>query len=275
VAGTIATATTPFVFVNSSTLRVYVSNTAMPAGVYEVTVENTDTCGGSATLVNGYTVIAPQPVVSSLSSPDVTYGVTASSSVTISGSHFLSGAVISVGGLTGATVPGTTASATTPYVFVSSTTLRFWWPNTSIPPGSYSVDVTNPSAAGGLTGSLLDGFTVNSPEPTITSVSPSSETYGVSPSASVTIFGSNFLLGATITVGSLTGTTVAGTTASAATPRSRQQSQVKFYWSNTSLTPVSMTFKSRTLLRVEVVRDSARWIRGGAQPSITSVSRHP
>jgi hypothetical protein len=278
VAGTIATATTPFVFVNSSTLRVYVSNTAMPAGVYEVTVENTDTCGGSDTLVNGYTVIAPQPVVSSLSSPDVTYGVTASSSVTISGSHFLSGAVISVGGLTGATVPGTTASAATPYVFVSSTTLRFWWPNTSIPPASYSVDVTNPSAAGGLTGSLLDGFTVNSPEPTITSVSPSSETYGVSPSASVTIFGSNFLLGATITVGSLTGTTVAGTTASAATPFVRaSSSQVKFYWSNTSLTPGEYD--------VQVTNPAASGgLSGtlpagfevlGAQPSITSVSPTP
>lgn len=278
VAGTIATAAVPFVYVNSGTIRVYVANTALPAGSYDVTIENTDTCNGSVTAANGFIVQAPQPTVLSVSQPSVTYGITPSASLTISGANFMPGAVISVGGLSGATVAGTVASAGTPFVYVSSSTLRFWWANTSVPIGAYSVDVTNPAVAGGLTGSLANGFTVQAPQPTVTSVSPTPVTYGVSPSQSITIFGTNFLLGATITVGSLSGTTVAGNPASAAVPFVWVNStQVKFWWPNNALSPGN--FDAQVTNPVAGGGLSGTLAGGfqvtAPQPTVTSVSPTP
>jgi hypothetical protein len=114
--------------------------------------------------------------------------------------------------------------------------VKFYWANTSLPPNAYAVQVTNPAVAGGLSETLAAGFTVLAPQPTISSTSPNPVTRGVSPSGSVTIFGSGFVLGATITVGSLTGTTVSGATATAGTPFVFTNSgNVKFYWQNLSL----------------------------------------
>ncbi|MEW6683698.1 MAG: kelch repeat-containing protein [Nitrospirota bacterium] len=178
------------------------------------------------------------PTITSVNPTPVTFGVTPSGAVTIDGANFVVGATITVGGLSGPTVAGSTASASTPFVFVDSTRLRFYWPNTSLTPGSYGVRVTNPTAAGGLSTTLANGFTVNAAQPTIASVSPSSVTFGVDPSRSVTILGSNFVLGATITVGTLTGATVSGTTATAGTPYVYvSDNQVQFYWHNTTLAP--------------------------------------
>jgi hypothetical protein len=240
VSGSLASATTPFVYVNRYTLRFWWPNTSLAAGSYTVQVVNPDTAGGlGANLVNGFTVVAPQPTITSTSPNPVTYGITPNSSTTISGSDFVLGATITVGSLSGTTVAGSVASATTPYVFVNSSTLRFWWPNTSLtPPGPRDVVVTNPTAAGGLSATLTNGFTVNAPQPTVTSTSPNPVTYGVTPNSSITISGSNFVLGATITVGSLSGTTVAGSVASATTPYVFvSSSTLRFWWPNTSLTP--------------------------------------
>src|SRR5574341_838493 len=241
VAGSVASATTPYVFVNSSTLRFWWPNTSLtPPGPRDVVVTNPVPAGAlSATLMNGFTVNAPQPTVTSTTPNPVTYGITPNSSITISGSNFVLGATITVGSLSGTTVAGSVASATTPYVFVNSSTLRFWWPNTSLtPPGPRDVVVTNPTAAGGLSATLTNGFTVNAPQPTVTSTAPNPVTYGITPNSSITISGSNFVLGATITVGSLSGTTVAGSVASATTPYVFvNSSTLRFWWPNTSLTP--------------------------------------
>jgi hypothetical protein len=70
------------------------------------------------------------------------------------------GATITVGSLTLTTVTGSTATATVRFVYVTSGILRFWWPSTALPAGSYTVTVTNPTAAGGGTGSLAGGFVV-------------------------------------------------------------------------------------------------------------------
>src|SRR5574341_20111 len=240
VAGTIPSASIPFVRVNANLIRAYIANTALALGSHDVYVQNTDACGGSATLAGGFTMTAPQPTVSSVSTPSVTYGVTPSQQITITGSNFVVGAVISVGGLTGATVSGTNATALVPFVFVTSSQLRFFWNNTSVAPGTYPVEVTNPSEAGGLGASLAWGFTVVAPQPTVTSVTPNSVTYGVSASQSVTIAGTNFVLGSTITVGGLSGATVSGSTASATTPFVWVSSNtLRFWWPNTSLVPGS------------------------------------
>ncbi|HET8760025.1 MAG TPA: hypothetical protein VFN94_03105, partial [Nitrospiria bacterium] len=244
VTGTTATATSPFVFVSATTLRFYWDNASLAPGAYDVVVTNPT--GDTTTAVGGFTVSAPQPTVTSATPSAVTYGITPSQAITISGSNFVAGARITVGGLTGTTVIGTVASATTPYVFVASTRLSMWWPNTALAPGAYAITVANPTAAGGLANTLTNGLTVAAPQPAVTTVTPGSVIYGVTPSQSVTISGSNFLLGAQIAVGGLTGTTVAGSVATAASPYVFVSSTtVRFWWPNTGLatgpTPVGYT----------------------------------
>jgi hypothetical protein len=90
----------------------------------------------------------------------VTYGVTASQGITIFGSNFVVGGTITVGSLTGTTVAGSSATAGTPFVFVNSSQVKFYWNNTSLPVGPYSVNVANPAGSGGASTSLANGFVV-------------------------------------------------------------------------------------------------------------------
>lgn len=242
VAGTVATATTRFVYSSAGTLRFYWPNTSLAPGVYAIQVTNPPSAGGLSTTLNaGFTVAAPQPTVTSVVPSPVTYGVTPSLSITISGSQFVLGAQITIGTLTGITVAGSVATSSTRFVWVSNSTLRFWWPNTALPPGAHDVTVTNPGVAGGLSGTLAGGFSVSAPQPTITSVSPTPVTFG-STSRAITIFGSNFVPGATITVGSLTGTTVAGSTATATVRFVYVNSgTLRFWWPSTALATDSYT----------------------------------
>ena len=145
-------------------------------------------------------VSAPVPTVSSVSpNSGSTVGGTA---VTITGTNFAAGATVTFGSAaaTGVTVVnGTTITATTP---VGSA-------------GGVTVTVTNP---GGQSGSLASAFTYLA-QPTVSSVSPNSgSTAG---GTAVTITGTNFAAGATVTFGSAaaTGVTVVnGTTITATTP---------------------------------------------------------
>ena len=231
-----------------------------------------------ASLANGFTVAAPQPTVTSASPTPVTYSITANSPITIFGSNFVVGATIRVGSLSGTTVAGSTPTATVPFVFVSSGQLRFYWPNTSLAPGVYAVQVTNPAVAGGLGASLANGFTVAAPQPNVTLVIPASVIYGVSASSSVTIFGSNFLVGATIRVGSLSGTTVAGSTPTAAVPFVFVSSgQLRFYWPNTSLAIGSYTVTvTNPVASGGLAASLADGFRVAApQPTITIISPTP
>jgi hypothetical protein len=139
-------------------------------------------------------VVTPQPTVTNVTANSVTYGVTSNQQVTIYGTNFVLGSTITVGSLSGTTVSGSQATAGVPYVYVTSGQLKLWWPNTSLAPGAYTVTVTNPTAAGGLSASLSNGFTVVAPQPTISVVTASSVTYGVTASSQVTISGTNFVL---------------------------------------------------------------------------------
>jgi len=123
-------------------------------------------------------------------------------SVTISGTNFVSGATVTFGG-TGATgvtvVNATTITATTP----------------ARAAGAVNVVVTNP---GGLSGTLTNGYTYVAP-PTVTNVVPDSGT--TAGGTSVTISGTNFVSGATVSFGgtAATGVTVVNaTTITADTP---------------------------------------------------------
>ncbi|MFZ5877522.1 MAG: beta strand repeat-containing protein [Nitrospirota bacterium] len=238
VAGSLAQPATPFVRVSSTRLQFYWRNTSLAAGTYAVQVTSPAAGGGlSATRPNAFPVAAPRPVVTSVPTGAV-YGVSPNGAVTITGSNFAVGARITVGGITGTTVAGGVASVLQPFVRISSTRLQFYWTNTSLPAGSYAVQVTSPARGGGLSGILANGFTVGAPQPVITSVTPGGGRFGLTrPSGyPIKITGANFVVGARITVGGITGTTVAGGVASTVQPFVRVSTkEVQFYWSSTSL----------------------------------------
>jgi hypothetical protein len=176
------TAATNVVVASSTTITA--TTPAHAAGAVAATVTNSN--GLSGNLANGFTYIAPPTVTGVSPSSGTTAGGTA---VTISGTNFATGAGVTFG-----------TSAATNVVVVSSTTITATTPAGSA--GAVTVTVTNP---GSLSGSLSSGYTYVV-TPTVTSVSPNN-----GPPAggtSVTITGTNFATGATVTFGSAAATNV-------------------------------------------------------------------
>ena len=187
-------AATNVVVVNSTTITA--TTPAGSAGAVTVTVTVN---GQSGSLTNGFTYIVP-PTVSSVSPNNgLAAGGTA---VTITGTNFATGATVTFG-----------SAAATNVVVVNSTTITATTPAGSA--GAVTVTVTN---SNGQSGSLASAFTYVVP-PTVSSISPNSgSTAG---GTAVTITGTNFAAGATVTFGSTAATNVAvvnGTTITAATP---------------------------------------------------------
>ncbi|MFZ5875844.1 MAG: fibronectin type III domain-containing protein [Nitrospirota bacterium] len=237
VAGSTPTASVPFVFASSSTLRFYWANTSLPPGVYDVVVTNPSS-GNTDTAVGAFTVSPPQPSIIVVNPASVTYGVTASRAITIDGTNFVVGATVTIGSLSGTTVSGSTATAGVHFVHVTASRVSVWWDTTALAPGAYTVSVTNPAAAGGLSVSQTAAFTVDAPQPSIIVVNPASVTYGVTTSRAITIDGTNFVLGATVTIGSLSGTTVSGSAATAGVHFVHvTASRVSVWWDTTALAP--------------------------------------
>lgn len=120
--------------------------------------------------------------------------------ITITGTNFVSGATVTFGGVAAlnvSTINGTTISATTP----------------AHAAGLVDVIVTNPSAE---SGTLTNGFSYISPTgPTVASVSPNSGPTGGG--TSVTIAGTNFASGATVTFGGVAATNVTVVTSTSIT----------------------------------------------------------
>src|SRR6202008_444350 len=125
----------------------------------------------------------------------------AGTAVTITGTNFASGATVTFGG-----------TAATNVVVVSGTQITATTPAHAA--GAVTVTVTVNSQSGSLT----NGFTYVVP-PTVSSVSPNSGT--TAGGTAVTITGTNFAAGATVTFGSNSATNVAvlsGTQITATTP---------------------------------------------------------
>ena len=163
-----------------------------------VTVTVTNPGGQSGSLGSAFTYLA-QPTVSSVSpNSGSTAGGTA---VTITGTNFAAGAMVTFGG-----------AAATNVAVTNSTTI------TATTPGGSAGAVTVTVTVSGQSGNLTSGFTYVV-APTVSSVSPNSgSTVG---GTAVTITGTNFAAGATVTFGSAaaTGVTVVnGTTITATTP---------------------------------------------------------
>ena len=182
--------------VNSTTITA--TTGAHAAGAVDVVVSNTD--GQSATLTQGFTYTAvsnPAPTVTAISpNSGSTSGGTL---VSITGTGFLAGATVSLG--------GTTAMGVT---VVSSTSITAT--TTAHGAGAVDVVVTNSDSQ---SGTLPQGFTytaVSNPAPTVTAISPNSGP--VSGGTAVTITGTGFAAGQTVILGGTpaTGVTVVSST---------------------------------------------------------------
>ena len=145
-----------------------------------MTVTVTNSGGQSGGLASAFAYVAP-PTVSAVS-PN-SGSVTGGTAVTITGTNFATGATVTFG-----------ASAATNVVVVSATQITATTPAQSA--GAVSVTVTNP---GSQIGSLTNGFTYVV-QPTVSSVTPN---HGpIAGGTAVTITGTNFAAGATVTFGS-------------------------------------------------------------------------
>jgi hypothetical protein len=186
---------------NSTTITA--TTPAHAAGAVNVAVTNTDAQSGS--LNNGYTYTTsnPAPTVTGISP---TSGTTAGGTpVTVSGTGFLAGASLSLGGTAASNVVvsnSTTITATTP----------------AHAAGAVNVTVTNTDSQ---SGSLNNGYayTTSNPAPTVTGISPTSGT--TAGGTAVTVSGTGFLTGATLSLGGTAASNVVvsnSTTITATTP---------------------------------------------------------
>jgi hypothetical protein len=178
-----------------SATQITATTPAGTAGAVTVTV----TVGGqTGSLASGFTYLIIPTVTSVSPSGGPAAGGTA---VTITGTNYAAGATVTFG-----------ATAAASVVVVNSTTI------TATTPAGTAGAVTVTVTSGGQSGSLANGFIYTLP-PTVTSVSPNTgPTGGGTP---ITITGTNFATGATVTVGGTAATSVvvvSGTQITATTP---------------------------------------------------------
>ena len=157
----------------------------LPIGFYNLTVRNSD--GSNITLFDAFSVINPAPTITTIN-PASGYN-TGSIQIAISGSNFVSGALITLVN-DSSTIPGTVST-------YSGSKLTGTFVLTGCQKGLYNLTVVNP---GGPNATKLRCFTVLSPgtEPGITNFNPTS---GLSTAAlPFMINGTNFRTGAIVTI---------------------------------------------------------------------------
>ncbi len=171
------TAATNVVVVSATSINAITP--AHTAGAVDVSVRNSD--GQSGTLLGGFLYTAPAPTIATvLPASGSTAGGT---NVTITGSGFAAGATVTFGG-----------TAATNVVVVSATSITATTPAHAA--GAVTVAVTNTN---GQSGTLTNGFTYVAPAPTVATVLPASGSTGGG--TNVTITGTGFAAGATVTFG--------------------------------------------------------------------------
>lgn len=171
---------------------------ALP-GAVDVVVTNPD--GQKATLVGGYTYVAPPPTVTMVNPPSGLIG--GMTSVTVTGTGFFAGASVAFGAANGTSVN-----------VINATTLTVLTPMGAAA-GAVDVKVTN---ADGQSATLAGAYTYTLPAPTVSLIGPSSgSTLG---GTAVTISGSNFQPGATVSFDGFNGavTNTTATSISVTTP---------------------------------------------------------
>ena len=176
-------------FVVNSDTQITVTSPSGTAGAISIAVLSPN---GSGTATNIYTYVAPPVVVPTITGLSPSTGTTVGgTSVTVTGTNFT--------GATGITFDGV---AGTGLVVDSNTQITVTTPAGTA--GAKVIVVTTPVG----TGTLQAGFTYVAPlaPPTITLISPNSG--ATSGGTVVTITGTNFAAGATVTFGGLSGTSV-------------------------------------------------------------------
>jgi len=193
VGGTAATGVTVV-----SSKSITATTPAHGAGAVDIVVTNTDSQSG--TLANGYSYSNPAPTLTSIS-PN-TGAAAGGTAVTITGTGFLSGATVSLGGTAGTGVKVVNSTS------ITATTAAH-------AAGAVNVVVANTDSQ---TGSLTNGYSyAANPAPKVTSIAPSSGP--ASSGTAVTITGTGFLAGATVSLGgaAATGVNVVSSTSITAT----------------------------------------------------------
>ncbi|MCI0343271.1 MAG: IPT/TIG domain-containing protein [Planctomycetales bacterium] len=211
------------------------------AGPANVVVTNPDTL--SATATSAYTYTSGPPPAPTVTAVNPTSGPTAGgTAITITGTGFQTGATVTVGG-----------AAATSVTVLSAATITAVTPAGTAGPAS--VTVTNPDTQ---TGTLTGGFTYTG-GPTLSSVSPSSG--DVSGGTPVTLTGTGFQTGATVTLGGTLATgvvIVSPTTINCQTP-SGSAGPVTVTMTNPDSTSASLS-------------SGFTYTTGGTTPTVTSLS---
>jgi hypothetical protein len=192
-------AATNVTVLNSTTI----SATSPAGAVGTVTVTVTNSTGRSGSLSNAFTYTGSNPAPTVTSITPSTGTANGGTSVTITGTGFLTGATVSLGG-----------TAATNVNVVGSTSITATTPAHAA--GAVSIVISNNDAQAG---SLNNGYTytASNPAPTVGSITPNSGP--VAGGTAVTITGSGFLTGATVSLGGTAATNmnVVGSTSITAT----------------------------------------------------------
>jgi hypothetical protein len=196
---------------------------AHTAGAGNVVVSNTD--GQSGTLSNGYTYTSPNPAPTVTGISPASGPIAGGTAVTITGTGFLSGATVKLGG-----------TSATNVTVVSATSITATAPAHAA--GAVSVVITNTD---GQSGTLNNGYTYTNPAPTVTSISPTSGT--TAGGTAVTITGTGFLSGAAVTLGgtAATNVTVVSATSITATSPAHAAGPVNVVVTNTDTQSATLT----------------------------------
>ncbi|MCI0341961.1 MAG: IPT/TIG domain-containing protein [Planctomycetales bacterium] len=234
------TAATGVTFVSSS--QVNCTTPAHTLGVVTVTLTNPDLL--AASLTNGYTFLGPTPTLVGVSPAVGPVG--GGTLITLTGTNFASGATVTLGG-----------SAATSVSFVSSSILTATAPAHAA--GFVTVAVTNPD---NQVASLASGFEYRIPPSITTTIPPSGSTNG---GTLITIYGSDFVSGATVLLRSVLATAVTvngtGTEIRATTPSGSAGSATVTVTNPDTLTGVQPS--------------GFTYITAGANPSISLLDVEP
>ena len=176
-----AAKTTTFVSATQITASIAAADIAA-AGTLNVTVTNLAPGGGTSG-ISTFTVNNPVPAITSLSPTSAITGG-AAFTLTVNGTSFVSGAVVSFNG----------NARTTTFVSATQVTAAITAGDIATA-GTFNVSVTNPAPGGGASGN--SPFNVNNPVPAITTLSPSSATVG-GVAFTLTVNGTNFVSGAVV-----------------------------------------------------------------------------
>jgi hypothetical protein len=185
-----AARTTTFVSATQVTAAITAADIAT-AGTPSVTVTN-PAPGGGTSAGSTFTINNPAPTITTLSPTSATVGG-AAFTLTVNGSGFVAGSAVKFNG----------NAKTTTFVSATQVTAAIMAADIAAA-GIFPVTVTNAAPGGGT--STAANFTVNNPVPTITTLVPSSATAGGA-AFTLTVNGTNFVSGASVTFGGAARTT--------------------------------------------------------------------